>query len=140
MSEENKKWGIQHFLMKFPSLKLVSYFKNKIRDFNATNAQLMTPLHLFCKYIKKGNLLDTKLPLPNEYVGEHILEYLLANGLNPNCQDSSKSLPILYAAQNSQYEFMVKLRQYKSEVNFCNIENQTPLIEIVKRNKDYTIR
>lgn len=69
VSEEHKKWGIQHFLMKFPSLKLVSYFKNKIRDFNATNSQLMTPLHLFCKYIKKGNLLDTKLPLSNDYVG-----------------------------------------------------------------------
>jgi hypothetical protein len=57
MSEQFKKWGIQHFLMKFPSLKLIKFFKSKIRDFNYPNNQLMTPLHLFCKNIKKGNLL-----------------------------------------------------------------------------------
>lgn len=72
-SEQNKKWGIQHFLMKFPSLKLVSYFKAKIRDFNAPNSQLMTPLHLFCKNMTKGNLIDTRLNLANDYQGQHIL-------------------------------------------------------------------
>ena len=35
---------------------------------------------------------------------------------------------------------MVKLRQHKSETNFCNILNETPLIEIVKRNKNYSIK
>lgn len=137
-SDQNKKWGIQHFLMKFPSLKLVSYFKAKIRDFNAPNSQLMTPLHLFCKNMTKGNLIDTRLNLANDYQGQHILEYLLANGLNPNCFDCNKALPILYAAHNSQYEFMAVLRKYKSEVNFCTISNDTPLIEVVKSNKDFT--
>jgi hypothetical protein len=34
-TESYRKWGIQHFLMRFPSLKLIKFFKNKIRDFNA---------------------------------------------------------------------------------------------------------
>ena len=34
-SESYRRWGIQHFLMRFPSLKLIKFFKNKIRDFNA---------------------------------------------------------------------------------------------------------
>jgi|JI6StandDraft_1071083.scaffolds.fasta_scaffold136968_3 ankyrin repeat protein len=139
VSEKYKKWGIQHFLMKFPSLKLVRYFRSKVRDFNSSNSHLMTPLHLFCQHIRKGNLMDTKATLPHDYSGEHILEYLLANGLNPNCYDSSKALPILYAALNSEYDFMVILRRYKSEVNFCTVNNQTPLIEIVKRNKSFTL-
>ena len=53
--------------MKFPSLKLVKYFKSKIRDFNYPNNQLMTPLHLFCKNIKKGNLLETTYPISEDY-------------------------------------------------------------------------
>lgn len=31
VSDEYKRWGIAHFLMKFPSLKLISYFKKKLR-------------------------------------------------------------------------------------------------------------
>ena len=59
--ENFQKWGIQHFLMKFPSLKLIEFFinnKHKIRYFhNAQNNLGMTPLHLFCKNISCGNLL-----------------------------------------------------------------------------------
>lgn len=44
--------------MKFPSLKLIKYFKQKIRDFNSTNHQLMTPLHLFCKNMTTPNILE----------------------------------------------------------------------------------
>lgn len=33
---------------------------------------------------------------------------------------------------------MVILRKYKSDVNFCTISNDTPLIEVVKNNKDFT--
>lgn len=113
-SDQYKKWGIQHFLMKFPSLKLVKFFKSRIRDFNSANAQLMTPLHIFCKNIKKGGLIETRQTLPKDYLGEHILEYLLLNGLNPNCYDSNKALPLLYAALNGQYEFIVILRKHKS--------------------------
>jgi ankyrin repeat protein len=47
----------------------------------------------------------------------------LSIGFNPNCFDSNKSLPILYASLNSQYEFIVILRKYKSEVNFCTTKN-----------------
>jgi ankyrin repeat protein len=114
MSELYRKWGIQHFLMKFPSLKLIKFFKSKIRDFNSQNNQLMSPLHLFCKYIKRGNLLETTITLPPDYRSENILEFLLQNGLNPNCFDSSKALPLLYAALNGQFEFIVILRKFKS--------------------------
>lgn len=63
--ETFKKWGVQHFLMRFPSLNLIKMFKAKIRDFNAQNNEGMTPLHLFCKNVLSGNLLDTKsLKLP----------------------------------------------------------------------------
>ena len=123
LSEQYKKWGIQHFIMEFPSLKLLRYFKNKIRDFNAVTAEMMTPLHIFCKNMKKDTLIDSRLNIPEEYAGTSILEFLLSNGLNPNCQDASKSLPFLYAAKNSQYDFMVILKKYKSEVNFCNVAN-----------------
>jgi hypothetical protein len=42
------------------------------------------------------------------------LEYLLSNGLNPNVEDLEKALPILYAAENNQLDFMVMLRKHKS--------------------------
>jgi hypothetical protein len=58
ISDTYKKWGIQHLIMSFPSLKLIKYFKNKIRDFNALNNQNQTPLHLFCINNVKGNLFD----------------------------------------------------------------------------------
>lgn len=57
--ESLKKWGIQHFLMKFPSLKLLSLFRRKIRDFNSQNNSGMTALHLFCSLIRKGNLFGS---------------------------------------------------------------------------------
>ena len=114
LSEQYKKWGIQHFIMEFPSLKLLKYFKNKIRDFNAVTAEMMTPLHIFCKNMKKDTLIDSRLNIPEEYTGTNVLEFLLSNGLNPNCQDSSKSLPFLYAAKNSQYDFMVILKKYNT--------------------------
>ena len=103
LSEKYKKWGIPHFLMTFPSLKLLKFFKGKIRDFNTPNAQLMTPLHLFCLNIKQPNLLNPKLTTPNDYQTKTILKYLLSNCPNPNRFDSDKALPILYAASNSQY-------------------------------------
>ena len=59
-SDSYQSWGIQHFLMKFPSLRMIKFFKNKIRDFNAQNNNGMTPLHLFCKNMKDGNLLNIK--------------------------------------------------------------------------------
>jgi len=46
--------------MRFPSLKLIKFFRDKIRDFNAQNNDGMTPLHLFCKNVLDGNLLDAK--------------------------------------------------------------------------------
>jgi ankyrin repeat protein len=114
-AESFRKWGIQHFLMRFPSLKLVRFFKNKIRDFNAENNNGMTPLHLFCRNIKDGNLLNaTTLKLSSDYEAENILEELLGNGLNPNSLDSSKSLPILYAALNYQHKFVMVLLRHKS--------------------------
>jgi hypothetical protein len=81
--------------MRFPSLKIVKFFKTKIRDFNAPNIDLMTPLHLFTKYITKGYIIDTKLNISNDYFAENILEYLLSNGINPNCYDATKALPLL---------------------------------------------
>lgn len=70
-SENLKKWGIQHFLMRFPSLKLLSLFRRKIRDFNSQNNSGMTALHLFCSWIKKGNLFEAEVELLEmaEYCG-----------------------------------------------------------------------
>jgi len=50
--------------MKFPSIKILKFLKNRVKDFNTQNNQLMTPLHIFCLQIKKGNLLNTKYYLP----------------------------------------------------------------------------
>jgi ankyrin repeat protein len=139
-TESYRKWGIQHFLMRFPSLKLIKFFKNKIRDFNAENNNGMTPLHLFCKNITDGNLLNTKyIKISKEYEAENIIEYLLANGLNPNTTDSTKSLPILYATLNSQYKFIMILLKHKSEINQVNSKNQVPFIEIIKKHSHYCL-
>jgi ankyrin repeat protein len=59
--------------------------------------------------------------------------------MNPNIQDCDKALPILYAAQQCQYDFMVILRKHKSEVNFCTTNNETPLIEVIKHNKNFSV-
>jgi ankyrin repeat protein len=64
---------------------------------------------------------------------------LLQNGLNPNCYDTLKALPILYAAVNSQFEFIIILRKYRSEVNICSIRNEIPFIEIIKRSRNFSI-
>jgi ankyrin repeat protein len=53
--------------MQFPSLKLIKFFKPKMRDFNSQNNNGMTPLHLFCKNIKRGNILEANIQLPNDY-------------------------------------------------------------------------
>lgn len=58
MPDTYKKWGIQHLLMAFPSLKLIKFFKSKVRDFNAMNNLNRTPLHLFCINCKRGNLFE----------------------------------------------------------------------------------
>jgi hypothetical protein len=58
-TESFKKWGIQHFLMRLPSLKILSLFRRRIRDFNSQNSSGMTALHLFCSWVKKGNLLES---------------------------------------------------------------------------------
>lgn len=71
--EDYSLWGIQHFLMKFPSLVLLDFFKNKIkiRDFNAPTAKKVTPLHLFCQWNKGGCLFDAELGTQyNDYKGE----------------------------------------------------------------------
>lgn len=132
-----KKWGIQHFIMGFPSLKLIKFFKPKIRDFNAMNNLNRTPLHLFCINTRKGNILEVERCDVDDYKTESILEYLLSNGLNPNIEDNYKALPVLYAAQNNEIEFMKMLRKYKSEMNFCSVNNQVPFIEIIKRSSKF---
>lgn len=98
--------------MSFPSLRLVKFFKGKIRDFNAQNNYGMTPLHLFSSKTKDPNLLGTTLAA--DYNALEVLEYLLSNGCNPNCLDISKAMPIHYAAKNNQLEFIVSLRKHKS--------------------------
>jgi len=97
-----KKWGIQHLIMGFPSLKIFKFFKSKIKDFNAMNGLNRTPLHLFCLNNKLGNLFASNFCTIDDYKTDVILECLLSNGLNPNLEDSSKALPVLYAALNNQ--------------------------------------
>lgn len=102
----------------------------------------MTPLHLFCKNITDGNLLNIGIKtvkVSKDYEAENIIEYLLANGLNPNTTDCTKSLPILYAALNSQYKFIMILLKHKSEINQVNSKNQVPFIEIIKNHSKYTL-
>lgn len=64
---------------------------------------------------------------------------MLQSGLNPNCYDASKALPLLYAAVNGQYDFIVILRKYRSEVNLCTTRNEIPFIEIIKQSRNFTI-
>ena len=55
-------------------MKLIKFFKNKIRDFNAENNLGLTPLHLCCKNITDGNLLNTKfVKTSKDYEAENIL-------------------------------------------------------------------
>lgn len=123
--------------MGFPSLKLMRFLKNKIRDFNALNNSNRTPLHLFCINSKKGNLFESENCHVDDYRTEVILEHLLSNGFNPNIEDNFKALPVLYAAQNKQIEFVWMLRKYKSEINFCSINNEVPFIEIIKKSSNF---
>lgn len=64
---------------------------------------------------------------------------MLANGLNPNSTDNTKSLPILHAALNNQFKFIMILLKHKSEINQVNSKNQVPFIEIVKNHTFYTL-
>ena len=73
-----------------------------------------TPLHLFCINSKIGNLFECAHSNHEDYKTEAILEYLLSNGLNPNIEDNYKALPVLYATENDQIEFMKILRKHKS--------------------------
>ena len=68
-----KKWGIQHFIMTFPSLKIIKFFKSKIRDLNAVNGSNKTPLHLFCINNRIGNLFESSLCNSDDYNTEFIL-------------------------------------------------------------------
>ncbi len=44
---------------------------------------------------------------------------------------------MLYAAQNNQIEFMCMLRKYKSEMNFCSVNNEVPFIGIIKKSSNF---
>lgn len=57
--------------------------------------------------------------------------------MNPNIEDNFKALPVLYAAQNNQIEFMRMLRKYKSEMNFCSVNNEVPFIGIIKKSSKF---
>ena len=140
-SENLTKWGIQHFIMKFPSLKLLTLFRRKIRDFNSQNNSGMTALHLFCSWIKKGNLFGAEVEISEmvEYCGEKSLQFLLENGLNPNILDMNRSTPLLYAALNGQISFMILLRRFGSIINNCNNKNQVPFIEIIKAKHQFNL-
>jgi hypothetical protein len=57
--ENYKKWGIQHFLMKFPSPNLLKIFMKWIdTHFNLQNSEGRTPLHLFCLWNGEGSLFN----------------------------------------------------------------------------------
>lgn len=65
--ENYKKWGIQHFLMRFPSPNLLRIFMKWIdTNFNLQNSEGRTPLHLFCMWNSEGSIFnqpDDGLPL-----------------------------------------------------------------------------
>lgn len=57
--ENYKKWGIQHFLMRFPSPNLLRIFMKWIdTNFNLQNSEGRTPLHLFCMWNSEGNIFN----------------------------------------------------------------------------------
>ena len=125
--ESFKRWGILHFLMRFPSLILLNLFKNKIRNFNSQNNDKMTPLHLFCQWVKQGCLLEIPLEEDYEdYIGERSLQFLLESGCNSNSTDINRSIPLLYASLNHQVSFIVLLRKFGSTISYCNNCNQVP--------------
>lgn len=148
-NENYKKWGIQHFLMRFPSLVLMKTFMKWIdKNFNMQNSQGRTPLHLFCMWNREGCLFNNHdiqgfpyidFKLSDDYDGQSCLEYLLENGLTSNILDINRSTPLLYAALNGQLKFMNLLRIYGSSINNCNLLNQVPLIEIIKGKNKFTV-
>lgn len=151
-NENYKKWGIQHFLMRFPSLVLLKNFMKWIdKFFNSQNSEGRTPLHLFCMWNREGSLFNTEevdmRPVPRirmslgpDYDSHKCLEYLLENGLTSNILDINRSTPLLYAALNGQLKFMNLLRAYGSTINNCNLLNQVPLIEIIKNKQKFSVQ
>lgn len=149
--ENYKKWGIQHFLMKFPSLNLLKIFMKWIdTNFNLQNSEGRTPLHLFCLWNNEGSLFNNYSlpndPLPtinypelNLFQGHKCLEYLLENGLTSNVLDINRSTPLLYAAMRGQLGFIKLLRNFGSTINNVNSLNQVPLIELIKMKNKFTL-
>ena len=74
---EKAGWGVQHFLMKFPSVVLLKFFKStiKFRDFNAVTTVLkQTPLHLFCQWNKIDCFFETEFGLNyKDYRGDEAI-------------------------------------------------------------------
>jgi ankyrin repeat protein len=147
--ENYKKWGIQHFLMKFPSLNLLKIFMRWIdTNFNLQNSEGRTPLHLFCLWNNEGSLFNhhTDDPLPHinypemaQFTGTACLGYLLENGLTPNVLDINRSTPLLYATMRAQLAFVKLLRNFGSTINNVNSLNQVPLIELIRMKNRLTL-
>ena len=140
VSKHYKNWGIQHFLMMHPSIKLLRFFSGKVRDFNAVTALKKTPLHLFCQNTTSEHILQSNLSGPEEYLSDNILKELLTMGLKVDTLDHQKAYPFLYAAENGRFDFMEQLALKGSPLNFCTINNQVPCIEVVKKSSRFTLR
>ena len=130
---KERKWGVYHFAMRFPSIKLLEFLKDKVKDPNIRDSEGRAPLHYFCMWNVKGSLLGTaSLENQKDYTGERSLTFLLENGSNLKVTDNSSSTALLYAALNKQIAFMIILAKFGGQFNICNKNNQVPLIEIMK--------
>lgn len=65
-----RKWSLFHFLMRFPSLKLLTFFKPRVKDCNLKDTESRTPLHYFCIWNQKGSILSNDaFEVSKEYIG-----------------------------------------------------------------------
>ena len=130
-------WGVLHYLMNFPSIKLLEHFKKILKDLNPLTTTGMSPLHIFCQMNHKDNLIDRELK--NDYTGERSLRWLLENGSDVELLDKDNSSAIHYAAINKEIIFITILMQYKAEINVINKNNNVPFIELIKMKEHFSI-
>lgn len=130
-------WSVIHYIMQFPSVRILEHFKKIIKDFNPLTTEGVSPLHLFCQVNNKDSLVD--IDLRNDYTGERSLRWLLENGCDVNILDKDNSSAMHYAALNKQIGFIMILMEFKGQINVINKNNKVPFIELIKLKDNFTI-
>lgn len=130
-------WSVIHYIMQFPSVKILEHFKRFVKDLNVLTTEGVSPLHLFCQINHKDSLVDVELR--NDYNGERSLRWLLENGCDVDLVDKDNSSAMHYAAMNKQISFIMILMEFKGKINVINKNNKVPFIELIKLKDHFSI-